>query len=115
MMSSIDTNQLDWMGMKVNGIFSKDLLSHENGTFKMVRLEPQAKYPIHQHPDKTEFAYVLEGVLEATIGENVYTGEPGAFLTFPVGAKHGLHNPTDKETVVLIGAVKDSLDSSDDK
>lgn len=108
-MSYIKTDQMEWKTMPVQGIYGKELFNQENGSFKLVKLEANANYPIHQHPDKTEFAYVLEGELEATIGENVYTGTTGAFFTFPVGNKHGLHNPTQKLTVVLIGAVKDAL------
>lgn len=114
-MSYVNAHQLGWNDMPVTGIAAKDLFAHENGTFKVVKLEPYAKYPIHQHADKTEYAFVIEGVLEAKIGENKYIGMPGAFFTFPVGIKHGLHNPNEKQTVILIGAVKDCIDLGDKK
>ena len=112
-MSYLHTNQIKWMDMPVDGFTAKELFNHENGTFKAVKLEPKAKYPIHQHADKTEYAYVIEGELEATIGENKYKGVPGSFMTFPVGVKHGLHNPSDSQTILLIGAVKDLLELRD--
>lgn len=106
-MNEIVTDKLDWESTKVEGIESKALLSLEGGTFKMIKLRPKASYPLHQHPDKSEFVYVLEGILQATIGDEVYTGGSGVFYRFPVGNKHGLHNPGETETIILVGAIKD--------
>jgi quercetin dioxygenase-like cupin family protein len=102
-MNQLDMNEMKWEKSKVDGVTSKDFLKHPNGTFKIVKLAPQATYPIHHHPKKTEFAFVLSGSLRATIGEEQYTGGRGSFYRFPVDEKHGLHNPGDEDTVVLIG------------
>lgn len=96
-----------WKAMPIEGIAAQELIERVNGTFKMVKLQPGAVYPLHVHPDKTEFVYVLEGILEAAIDENIYVGEAGMFYQFPVGKKHGLKNPGTKETLLLVGAIRD--------
>lgn len=99
---------LQWETSKVEGISSKDLLGHHNGSFKMIRLKPNSVYPVHHHPKKTEFVYVLYGTLEATIGEEQLIGNEGAFFQFPVGVKHGLKNIDEEETVLLVGAIQEN-------
>jgi quercetin dioxygenase-like cupin family protein len=106
-MSEINTQQLAWQGVPVKGFESKMLLELGNGTFKMIKIEPGMSYPLHHHPDKTEFVYVLEGTLGAAIGEENFVGSTGMFYRFPVGLKHGLSNPGDTDTVLLVGAIKD--------
>jgi quercetin dioxygenase-like cupin family protein len=106
-MYEINSNKLDWESMPVKGFEGKPLINHKSGGLKIVRIQPGSEFPLHQHPDKTEFAYVLEGTLEATIGDKIYTGESGTFYQFPVGMNHRLKNPADNEAVVLIGALKD--------
>ena len=44
---------------KLNWEFGKTLLDKENGGLKLVKVIPLVNYPIHQHPNKTEFIYVL--------------------------------------------------------
>lgn len=107
-MNEINTHELQWKAMLIKGFVGKNLLEHENGSFKIVKIQPGATFPLHQHPEKTEFAYVLKGTLEATIGDQVYTGGSGMFYRFPTGIQHGLRNPGQVETVVLIGAIKDA-------
>jgi quercetin dioxygenase-like cupin family protein len=98
---------MEWEPMPVTGFAGKPLMTHKNGGLKVVRIQPGAEFPLHQHPDKTEFAYVLEGTLETTIGEKIYTGKTGSFYQFPVGVSHRLKNPAESETVVLVGSLKD--------
>lgn len=107
-MSHTNVQDLPWAEMPLAGFSGKGLLDLPNGSFKMVKIEPGSEYPIHKHPDKTEFAYVVAGTLEATIGDQVTQGESGAFFIFPVGERHGLKNPGSVDTLVLIGAVKDN-------
>jgi quercetin dioxygenase-like cupin family protein len=100
-------NHIPWTNLPIEGFEEKVLLSLQNGFFKMVKLEAGAVFPHHQHPDRTEFAYVVEGVLEATIGSEIYVGEKGMFFQFPVTVPHGLKNPSEEVTLLLIGGIKD--------
>ncbi|HJV45964.1 MAG TPA: cupin domain-containing protein [Bacillota bacterium] len=107
-MGEVNPQQLSWKAMAVKGFEGKGLIDLSGGGLKMVRLQPGATYPVHQHPEKTEFAFVLEGTLEATVADQVYIGQRGMFYSFPVGIQHGLRNPSEEETVLLVGAIKDT-------
>jgi quercetin dioxygenase-like cupin family protein len=107
LMNEINTHKIDWESMPVRGFEGKPLMEHLNGSLKIVKIQPGSNYPLHQHPDKTEFAYVIDGILEATIGDTTFTGKNGYFYQFPVGIKHALNNPTERETIVLIGSFKE--------
>lgn len=106
-MSELLTKQVEWKKMPVEGFAMKELISKDSGGVKLVKIMPGCAYPLHRHPNKTEFAFVLEGTLQATVGENVYNGESGAFYQFPKGELHGLKNPGEIETIAIIGALKD--------
>lgn len=95
---------MEWTKGKVKGFHGKDLLSG-NTSIKLVKLNPHAKYPEHIHPDKTEFAFVLEGNIEVLIDTEKYIGEKDDFFIFPSGITHSIMNPTDIECIVLIGAI----------
>lgn len=101
------TNSLKWETGKVNGFKGKGLIDLSNGGLKLVKVNPFATYPSHTHPDKTEYAYVLEGNPKMTIGETIYTGEKGDFFIFPKSIKHSIGNPNDNECTLLVGAIKD--------
>jgi len=64
-----------------------------------------AAYPIHLHPNKTEFIYVLEGQPKLVIGEDIYNGIQGDFFTLPSSIKHSIENPTDTDCLLLVGAI----------
>lgn len=45
----------------MKGFAGKELISLDAGGLKLIKIEPHANYPEHLHPDKTEYAYTLEG------------------------------------------------------
>lgn len=91
---------------QIKGFLAKDLLQFSNGTVKVVRIEPMSVYPEHVHPDKTEYAFVMEGNPEFVINNLSFEGQVGDFFTFPLGEKHSIKNNTKKECCLLIGAIK---------
>ncbi|MEY2196008.1 cupin domain-containing protein [Neobacillus sp. BF23-41] len=103
-MNEICIHKMEWIPMPVIGFEGKLLIEHKNGGLKMVKIMPGSVFPLHQHPDKTEFAYVIEGTLEATIGDTKKKGNTGTFYQFPIGINHSLKNPSETETIVLIGS-----------
>ena len=99
------TSLMEWQAGKVKGFSGKDLISLENGGVKMVRVDPYAEYPVHLHPKKTEFVYVLEGMPTITINEEEYKGEKGDFFILPDSLRHSIANPTINECLLLVGAI----------
>lgn len=72
----------------------------------MVKIAPHAVYPLHYHPDKMEFIYVLEGNPEFKIGSTHFTGQSNDFFIFPANEKHAIENISENETILLVGAIK---------
>lgn len=94
-----------WEEGNVSGVLSKELLTFEEGTAKLIRLRPGAAYPRHQHPQRTEYAYVLEGHPTLTVDHEAYETNPGDFVAFPTDTPHALANPGDRDALLLVGAV----------
>jgi len=105
----IDINKLEWQSGAVKGFEGKELLKELGGTMKLVRVEPGVNYPLHRHVDKTEFAYVLEGQAEFEVDGEVYLGEKGDFITFPVTKRHAIKNMDQVKCLLLLGAIQIEL------
>ena len=100
--------KLDWEFGKIKGFYGKTLLDKKNGGIKLVKVIPLADYPIHKHPNKTEFIYVLEGNPIIIIGEKEYTSEKGDFFTLPKATNHSIKNEsTTNECLLIIGVIKE--------
>lgn len=95
-----------WESTNVQGFSSKNLILLNNGGIKMIRIAPMADYPIHIHPDKTEFVFVLEGSISCTIAKEEVHCDKGEMVVFPIGIKHNIHNSGSSNAVVLVGNIK---------
>ena len=51
---------------------------------------PGAMVPPHMHQTEDEFIYLVEGEMEATIGETTYTVRPGDLVKMPRGVPHAI-------------------------
>ncbi len=100
------TDQLDWVSGKVKGFHGKKLIDMGNGSLKMVKVDAFATYPVHLHPKKTEYIYVLKGNPKITIGDEVHAGEKGDFFILPISVKHSIENPFDTVCQLLVGAIQ---------
>ncbi|MGC4232111.1 MAG: cupin domain-containing protein [Niabella sp.] len=99
-------SEMEWTYGKVKGFAGKDLIKLDNGTLKLVKVEAGASYPTHQHPDKTEFAYVVSGTPEFMIGETTFQSQCGDFFIFPRQEMHSIHNHSNGLCELLIGAIR---------
>lgn len=106
MKNYIKPDLLNWENTKIKGFSSKQLIEMKNGGLKLIKVEPGSSYPLHNHPDKTEYIYVLEGMPEIIIGEDKYTGEQGEFFILDESVKHSIKNDGSKDCILLIGAIK---------
>lgn len=55
----------------------------------------------HAHDDFVDAFYVLAGVAEFCVGEDVFRAEPGSFVAAPPGVVHGFTNAGDTELRLL--------------
>ncbi|MDQ0191085.1 cupin domain-containing protein [Alicyclobacillus cycloheptanicus] len=101
----VKTADLAWEPTNVEGIAGKSLIQFAEGTAKLIRLEPGARYPNHQHPKRTEYAYVLSGNAILTVGDEELEATVGDFLMFPTDTPHALANRSDGDAVLFVGAV----------
>ncbi len=106
MKNKIIPTELNWVSGKVKGFSGKELISLTNGGLKLIKIAPFATYPEHIHPDKTEYAYVLEGVPEFIINSETHIGKTDDFFIFPFNTKHAIKNNTNSECILLIGAIQ---------
>jgi len=97
---------LQWEQTKIQGFSSKQLVEMPNGGLKLIKVEPASSYPLHHHPDKTEYIYVLEGNPEIVIGDDTHQGNEGEFFILPQAVSHAIINKSDKACKLLIGAIK---------
>lgn len=107
MAAKIKSGLLEWSAGKVKGFYGKDFVQMEKGSLKLVKVDAHATYPMHIHPDKTEYAYVLEGNPGFEIDNKPYTSEIGDCFIFPTGIKHSIINNTAEDCLLLVGAIAD--------
>ncbi|MBX2942454.1 MAG: cupin domain-containing protein [Cyclobacteriaceae bacterium] len=105
MKTKVKPGSMEWTASNVKGFCGKQLLGMDNGSVKLVRVEPQSDYPLNRHPDKTEYAYVVDGNLEFTIDNEAYHGAPGDFFIFLAMIMYAIHNRTNEPGTLLVGAI----------
>lgn len=105
MINKIKPGSLEWATGKIKGFYGKDFITEKNGTVKLVKILSSSKYPIHQHPEKTEYAYVLNGSPEFFIDQTHYHSEASDFFIFPAKISHAIENNTNEDCLLLIGAI----------
>ncbi|MCZ2298296.1 MAG: cupin domain-containing protein [Chitinophagales bacterium] len=106
MKNKIISDSLEWNEGKVKGFFGKDFINATNGTVKLVKVAPHQKYPVHKHPDKMEYAYVVQGNPAFFIEDTLHSSEAGNFFIFPANAHHAIENNTDEDCIMIIGSIK---------
>lgn len=97
-----------WHTGNVPGFSSSEILNQKNGSIKHLKVEPGAEYPEHIHPDKTEYAIVMEGNPQITISKQSYSANPGDVFLFLPDVKHAISNKTQQTAILIIGSVKTS-------
>jgi gluconolactonase len=105
MQNRIETDLLKWETTKMNGFLSKQLIELKNGGLKMIKVEPGSTYPLHLHPEKTEYIYVLEGCPDIIIGETAHAGQKEDFFIMPKSVKHSIVNGSMTDCVLLVGSI----------
>ena len=74
-----------------------------------LEIEPGARVTTHIHPDTEEAMVIMEGELEAVLGDEVVTLGPGDTVLAPAGVKHGFVNRSGAKAVLLASFPKTSF------
>ncbi len=74
-----------------------------------LEIEPGARVTTHIHPDTEEVMVIVEGELEAVLGDEVVTLGPGDTVLAPAGVKHGFVNRSGAKAVLLASFPKTSF------
>lgn len=83
--------QQPWEGVLSKGIVRKEV-GAERLTVNEITLAPGASIPLHIHPTHEEAIVILEGQIEATLGDAVQRISGGHTVLAPTGVKHMLKN-----------------------
>ncbi len=74
-----------------------------------LEIAPGAQVTTHIHPDTEEAMVIVEGQLEAVLGDEVVTLGPGDTVLAPAGVKHGFTNRSGDKAVLLAAFPKTSF------
>ena len=74
-----------------------------------LEIEPGARVTTHIHPDTEEAMVIVEGTLEALLGDEVVTLGPGDTVLAPAGVKHGFVNRSESKAALLASFPKTSF------
>lgn len=66
-----------------------------------LELAPGATVTTHIHPDTEEAMVIVEGELEAVLGDEVVTLGPGDTVLAPAGVQHGFVNRSGEKAALL--------------
>ncbi len=64
-------------------------------------IAPGATITTHIHPDTEEAMIIVEGELEAVLGDKIVTLGPGDTVLAPAGVKHGFVNRSGERAALL--------------
>jgi quercetin dioxygenase-like cupin family protein len=68
----------------------------------VLRLEPNQYHPLHNHPDLGELYFVLNGVCEVQLGDDVHSVEAGTAIYIPKGVGHSLRTESNSVEVLIV-------------
>ena len=67
-------------------------------------IAPGDEPPLHVHSRESEWFYVLDGAATFYVGDHVYSGGPGAFISMPQGIPHTFAVDTPTARLILVNA-----------
>jgi quercetin dioxygenase-like cupin family protein len=84
------TDSFDWGS--IEWLVSRELVPAAEMTFGYVEIHARRRNSRHLHPNCDEVLYLLEGLLDHTVGEDVVRLSPGRALHIPRGVPHQAEN-----------------------
>ncbi len=106
-METLSIDQVSWDDLSDGklGIAQSVINSMDSGTIRFLKFKPGAMYPMHHHPDRFEWVYVVEGSMETEIEGEKSIMKKGEFRSFPVMVKHSLKAGKNGSTVIICSLI----------
>ena len=76
----------------------------------ILRSKPGPRATTHIHPDTEEAMVIVEGTLEAVLGDEVVTLGPGDTVLAPAGVKHGFVSRSESKAALMASFPKTSFE-----
>ena len=96
------------------GVTRAILVDDRNGALSLyighLTIAPGGSVTTHIHPDTEEAMVIVEGNLEAILGDEVVTLGPGDTVLAPAGVKHGFVNRSQSNAVLVAAFPKTSFE-----
>ena len=96
------------------GVNRAILVDARNGALSLyvghLVIVPGARVTTHIHPDTEEAMVIVEGNLEAILGDEVVTLGPGDTVLAPAGVKHGFVNRSQSNAALVAAFPKTSFE-----
>ena len=96
------------------GVTRAILVDDRNGALSLyighLTIVPGGSVTTHIHPDTEEAMVIVEGNLEAILGDEVVTLGPGDTVLAPAGVKHGFVNRSQSNAALVAAFPKTSFE-----
>lgn len=81
------------------------------GAYELIKFvaPPGSGPPLHLHHREDEGFFILEGVLDVYVGDQVMRAERGGYVHLPRGVAHRFFNPSDQPTSFLCWVMPGNL------
>ena len=95
-----DANTFDWGS--IQWLCNGEMLDDAEQTFGFVQILAGSSNPEHVHPNSDEVLYLIEGELDHSLGDEVYTLSPGMSIHIPRGVPHNAVNTSDVTAKMVV-------------
>lgn len=93
----------DHVGAKIEKFYKTTLFQGSNLMIGLNCLEPGQVQSVHHHADQDKCYYVIEGIGQFTIGDEVSEVGPGHVVWAQAGVSHGVENRGQERLTILVG------------
>lgn len=87
------------------GVSSIPILTKDGGsqslTVLLITVSPGEKIPLHYHPDHDEGMYIIDGKLQATLGDETESLVTGDAVLATTGTPHQMANISPEPAVIM--------------
>jgi quercetin dioxygenase-like cupin family protein len=102
-MSTQSVHYREYVGSKAEKFYKTTLFQAEHLMIGLNCLEPGQTQAVHDHAGQDKFYYVIEGMGQFTVGDEVSEVGPGHVVWAAAGVPHGVENRGSERLVILVG------------